>query len=47
MSNFLEVFQEVKLNDNDFNTHRYIPGSTGERALFRDLIEHTNLGEYS
>ena len=37
MSRFLELFELVELDDGDFNTQRYIPGSTGERGLFRDL----------
>ena len=47
MSKFLQLFERVELQDRDFNTHRYVPGSTGERALFRDLMEQTNLGGYS
>ena len=47
MSSFLELLKQVTLEDKDFNTQNYVPGSTGERALFRDLMEQTNLGEYS
>ena len=47
MSKFLELFQRVELEDADFDTQRYIPGSTGESALFRDLMEQTDLGGYN
>ena len=47
MSIFLELLQGVELKDRDFNTKNYVPGSAGERALFRDLMEHTDLGEYN
>ena len=46
MSRFLELFQSVELVDDDFNTQRYIPGSAGERSLFRDLVEQTEIGGY-
>ena len=47
MSQFSSLLEYVELDDGDFNTQRYIPGSAGERALFRDLVEQTNLGDYS
>ena len=47
MSSFLELLKQVSLEDKDFNTQKYVPGSTGERALFHDLMEQTNLGGYS
>ena len=47
MSSFLDLLEKVRLNDTDFNTQRYVPGTTGERALFRDLMEQTELGGYS
>jgi hypothetical protein len=34
---FLELFEEIPLRDDDFDTDRYKPGSTGERALLDDL----------
>ena len=46
MARFLELFQSVELDDGDFNTQRYIPGSTGERALFRELMAQTDLGGF-
>lgn len=36
---FGEVFSRVSLADKDFDTSRYAPGSSGEVALARDLIE--------
>ena len=46
MSAFLELFKQIELDDGDFNTQRYVPGSTGERALFRDLMAQTGLDGY-
>ena len=46
MSTFLELLKKVSLKDDDFNTQRYVPGTTGERTLFRDLMEHTDLGGF-
>lgn len=36
---FSRVFAPISLTDEDFNTDRYIPGSTGERALLDDLLD--------
>ena len=47
MSQFLDLLSQVELEDNDFNTQRYVPGSAGERALFRDLMEQTALDGYN
>ena len=47
MSFFLDLLQAVKLEDRDFNTQNYKPGSSGESALFNHLIEQTDLGEYN
>lgn len=46
MSEFLEIFQRVELRDEDFNTGRYIPGSAGERSLFRDLLQESRIDGY-
>jgi|TARA_R100001230_G_C5688384_1_gene199583 DGQHR domain-containing protein len=34
---FYKILEKVKLSDEDFNTTRYKPGSSGESALYRDL----------
>jgi DGQHR domain-containing protein len=41
---FLEIFQRSSLTDDDFNTNRYVPGTSGSTALFHDLREGTELG---
>jgi DGQHR domain-containing protein len=35
---FLQLFEQVPLRGDDFNTDRYKPGSTGERALLDDFL---------
>ena len=40
---FGSVLAPITLGDDDFNTDRYIPGSTGERALLDDLLELSGL----
>jgi len=40
---FYEIFTKIDLKDSDFNPERYIPGSGGETALYRELCEKTNL----
>lgn len=47
MSTFLKLFQRTSLSDGDFNTEKYVPGSSGERSLFRDLMAQTGLDGYS
>jgi len=46
MSSFLSLFQEIKLDDIDFSTERFLPGSSGERLLFRTLMEQSELGDF-
>lgn len=43
---FSQLFEQVTLVGPDFNTDNFIPGSSGERKLYRTLIEQTNLGDY-
>ncbi len=31
------------MEDQDFNTDTYKPGSSGESALYRDFLRHLNL----
>ena len=40
---FYEVFKKIDLKDTDFNPDDYIPGSSGETALYRDLCKKANL----
>lgn len=46
MSSFLSLFEKIELVDRDFNTEKFLPGSSGERFLFRTLMEQSGLGEY-
>lgn len=46
MSSFLSLFEKIRLDDKDFNTEQFLPGSSGERKLFRILMEQSELGEY-
>lgn len=36
---FLEIFNAIKLNSKDFSVDNYKPGSSGEGALYNDLLE--------
>ena len=38
-----KIFQRVSLDDNDFNTDRFKPGTSGELTLYRTLKELSNI----
>ena len=40
---FSVIFAPISLTDDDFNKHRYVPGSTGQKALYQDLLDQANL----
>jgi len=40
ISRFSSVFNNILLDDEDFNTEIYPPGTSGESKLFRDLEKH-------
>ncbi|MFA5986388.1 MAG: DGQHR domain-containing protein [Parcubacteria group bacterium] len=40
---FLEIFNRIDLQDDDFNRDRYAPGGTGPSALYRELKEKSGL----
>ncbi|WP_426291968.1 DGQHR domain-containing protein [Dyadobacter endophyticus] len=40
---FLSVFTQITLTDSDFNRERYIPGSSGQGQLYRDLRDQSGL----
>ena len=42
-SEFGDRLKDVKLADGDFNTGRYVPGTSGETALFNDLVRFMQL----
>lgn len=42
---FRSYLEKVTLTNDDFNSERYLPGTGGESALYRDLIEHMGVGK--
>jgi len=40
---FLEILNRINLNDSEFTTARYEPGTSGESRLYSDLISHSGL----
>lgn len=46
MSSFLKLFEKISLEDNEFSTETFVPGSSGERLLFRTLMEQSELSNY-
>ncbi len=40
---FAQIFGRIDLKDSDFNTRRYAPGSSGASALYRDLLEQSQI----
>ena len=40
---FLEVFNRMNFTDNDFNKDRFVPGSSGQGQLYRELLEQSGL----
>lgn len=34
---FYSIFENINLNENDFNTQNYLPGTKGQSALYKDL----------
>ena len=47
MASFSELFDKVQLDDGDFNTENFVPGSSGEGKLFRTLMEQTGLADFN
>lgn len=41
---FKEVFDNIILDDEDFNTLKYIPGTSGATALYNDMVSYTGFG---
>jgi hypothetical protein len=41
---FENVINAVQLEDKDFNTVRFLPGTSGQTLLFNTLVEQTGLG---
>ena len=41
---FEELFETLDIGDGEFNTEKYPPGSSGETALYKDLLTGSRLG---
>jgi len=41
---FYTIFENMTLEDSDFNKDNYLPGSTGQGQLYRDFLEQSGLG---
>lgn len=42
---FREIFQGVKLDDSEFTSSRFKPGSSGEKEMLELLIQHTGIND--
>lgn len=42
---FLTLLRSAKLEDDDFTTENFLPGTTGESKLYRTLVEQLNLDD--
>jgi DGQHR domain-containing protein len=40
---FIEIFSKMELKDTDFNRANYLPGSTGQSKLYKDLLDQSGL----
>jgi hypothetical protein len=40
---FSQLMAKVNLNDSDFNTERFIPGSSGSTKLYHLLVDQTGV----
>jgi DGQHR domain-containing protein len=40
---FYKIFLRIDLKDEDFNKDRYVPGSTGQSVLYKDLLSKSKL----
>ena len=42
---FFEIFDRMDFDDGDFNKDRFVPGSSGQGQLYREMLEKSGLGE--
>ena len=42
-SQYLKIFENIELRDEDFTREKYIPGTSGQFKLYKDLIKFLNL----
>jgi hypothetical protein len=38
-----KVLDKIELTDDDFNSERFLPGTSGESALYREFLEQAGL----
>ena len=43
VSDFEDKFNKIKLDDSDFNTERYPPGTAGETKLYKELLSNSSI----
>ena len=44
---FLSVFDRINLRDGDFNGERYLPGTSGETSLYKNLVLRSGTSDRS
>ena len=42
---FLKVFKAIQLEDDDFNSRRFVPGSSGESELYATLMNESGINK--
>jgi DGQHR domain-containing protein len=45
MGQSLKIFERVQISDSDFNTDRYKPGTSGETAMYLEILSRTGIPE--
>jgi hypothetical protein len=43
---YASIMSKIDLEDGTFTPDKYLPGSSGERTLFDELVFQSNLGDY-
>jgi DGQHR domain-containing protein len=43
IGNYINIMEKVQLNDEDFNSERFVPGTSGSTRLYRLLVEQTGV----
>ena len=44
---FIAIFDRIKMDQTTFNKGVYVPGSSGQGQLYRDLLEKSGIGVQS
>jgi DGQHR domain-containing protein len=39
-----KIFRKIKISDDDFTSEDYLPGTSGERKLYKDLLNQSGIG---